>query len=292
MSLVAYILVYHSHVIIVSMTTSKQIKILVANASKPQSENRQPITDYYEQVYTNLGGSRDRIAEKFGVKKGEVLDIGCGDGFFTIALAKQLKNGYVLGIDFIPEWIMRAKKEIKEANVVGKASVKVLDFWKNTFPDDHFDQIATFLTLSNIANNSEDLERFFKEVYRILKPGGTLLLVEATSEDAESDAEKTGFVVNQDLSYHYYSKQQIGDAMKHSGLVPKEIGFSVTGTPVLSFEEFTQFVEQEGEILMTDRLGDPSVVKSIIEKNKDAVEKHGIHIDAKMTIIVVQKPRF
>jgi SAM-dependent methyltransferase len=109
------------------------------------------------------------------INEGEsVLDIGCGSGVDTIFAAKMTgPAGKVVGIDLIPEMLHRAKENISLANLDNvkyeKASADRLPF-----PDENFDAV-----ISNGAFNLvPDKPKALSEVFRVLKPGGRLMIAD------------------------------------------------------------------------------------------------------------------
>ena len=95
-------------------------------------------------------------------KKGKLLDIGCAEGFF-LEIAK--KDGWeVFGID-ISEYAIKA---LKKKGIKGHlGNLKNAKFRNNTF-----DAVTIFQTIEHDSNPVSLL----KEIHRILKPGGMILL--------------------------------------------------------------------------------------------------------------------
>ncbi len=101
------------------------------------------------------------------LKKGEaVLDVACGQGFFTREFAKT--GATVTGADISPELVKRAKERGPEISFHVAAAEK-LHFAK----DKNFDTVTIILALQNMA----DLGAPMAEAARVLKPRGRLVLV-------------------------------------------------------------------------------------------------------------------
>jgi ubiquinone/menaquinone biosynthesis C-methylase UbiE len=109
------------------------------------------------------------------IKNGDsVLDVGCGTGEVTILAKMHSKDGKVYGIDPAPEMITVARK---------KAAVKKLDIdfrigviESLPFPDATIDVVTSSLMMHHLP---EDLKvRGLAEIYRVLKPGGRLLIAD------------------------------------------------------------------------------------------------------------------
>jgi ubiquinone/menaquinone biosynthesis C-methylase UbiE len=105
---------------------------------------------------------------------GSAADLGCGPGFFTTAMSDMAgASGKVFAIDLQQEMLDKAKKRIerlcKNNNVT----------YIKAEPDDlnlvsGLDSALAFYMVHEVP----DAEKFFKEVYSALKPGGKVLVVE------------------------------------------------------------------------------------------------------------------
>jgi len=112
-----------------------------------------------------------------------VLDSGCGRGFFSNLIAKKLDKGKVFGID-IEDKIISSKDVLKiateNAAIEGvsdktefiKADVLSLPFKKNTF------DIVVCISVLEYLDWKKECGIALKEIKRVLKPNGTLLLFE------------------------------------------------------------------------------------------------------------------
>jgi SAM-dependent methyltransferase len=96
-------------------------------------------------------------------RKGKVLDIGCGFGFFLQEL-KQ-KSWEVTGLDMSLSGISYARETLK-------LPVHCAWFEETEFPENHFDVVAAFYVIEHAYNPVE----FLKKIHRVLKPKGIVLL--------------------------------------------------------------------------------------------------------------------
>lgn len=242
---------------------------------------------YYER-YKHLGGVRSKIAREYGLVKGNILDLGTGDGFFAMALAKKLKIGEIIGIDRIEKWSKEARENIEAEGLSQKCKSFPIDFWENEFPDNSFDMVATFLAICNLARTQKELDKAVVEFNRILKPGGILLLAEATVEDAENESQKLGFAVQKSLGYHYFSKETIFNSLVKNGFDIPTVHFHKTRSIAFSPEEFKKYLQDEADMGQIDHTVSTGWQR-LYRKYHRSVLKHDIEFDAKITVLVSKK---
>ena len=96
-----------------------------------------------------------------------MLDIGTGAGAFALALAPHVRE--VVGVDIVPELLAEARKRAP-ANV----ELVEADATKLPFPTASFDLVTTARTLHHVARP----EVVVAEAERVLRPGGTMLVVD------------------------------------------------------------------------------------------------------------------
>lgn len=107
------------------------------------------------------------------VKPGIILDIATGTGDFAIeALALQPEK--VIGVDISEGMLAVAKEKIARMGLEEKIELQLGDSEKLLFPDNKFDAII----VSFGVRNFENLEKGLMDMYRVLKPGGTTVIVE------------------------------------------------------------------------------------------------------------------
>jgi ubiquinone/menaquinone biosynthesis C-methylase UbiE len=109
-----------------------------------------------------------------------VLDVGCANGFSTLQFARQ-KRVAITGVDYIPEMISHANVALKSQadHLAGTVSFDVGDATSLKFADNQFDTLVVIRVIINLGEWERQLVGL-RECVRVLKPGGTLLLSEAT----------------------------------------------------------------------------------------------------------------
>lgn len=116
----------------------------------------------------------DRVAsERPG---GEALDLGCGTGVVSLALAWR---GFdVTGIDHSKDMLEIAVQKLADANVSGRSSFVVGDVRSVPAPDGQFDCV----TCQGLLHHLAEMESTLRELRRVLKPGGFFYISEPTRD--------------------------------------------------------------------------------------------------------------
>ncbi len=128
----------------------------------------------------------DRLGEELSLPEDSlVLDAGCGMGDVASHLATK-NHLKVEGIDILDFNIEEANKRIAKRGLTGKVSVQLMDYSKLDFPDECFDGAYTMETLVHAPS----AETVLSEFYRVLKPGGKLVMFEYSRAPHDTVSEK------------------------------------------------------------------------------------------------------
>ena len=100
-----------------------------------------------------------------------ILDIGCGPGFFSIILSA--KGHWVTGIDGAEGMLEKARANIAQTG--STATIMRMDANELDFPDEVFDLVIS----RNVTHAIPDHTKAYTEWRRVLKPGGKLLIYDA-----------------------------------------------------------------------------------------------------------------
>ena len=113
----------------------------------------------------------------------EILDCGCGGGANLHALLKRCPKGTAVGLDYSPVSVAASRKKNRAAIAAGRCRVEQGDVSALPFEDEKFDLATAFETVYFWP----DLPKSFREIRRVLRPGGTLLICNECSGDAPGD---------------------------------------------------------------------------------------------------------
>jgi ubiquinone/menaquinone biosynthesis C-methylase UbiE len=111
----------------------------------------------------------------------QVLDVGCGRGLLLIGVAKRLTTGKATGVDI---WQAKdlsgnrpdaTRENARMEGVADRVELKTADMRELPFADSMFDAVVSSWAVHNLYD-PKDREKALREIVRVLKPGGRLLL--------------------------------------------------------------------------------------------------------------------
>ncbi len=107
---------------------------------------------------------------------GSALDVCCGTGDLTFELAQRVgPSGAATGLDFAEEMLVRARQKAAERGLA--ATFVQGDALALPFPDDAFDAATVAFGARNLA----DLDGGIREMARVVRPGGRVVILEITT---------------------------------------------------------------------------------------------------------------
>lgn len=166
----------------------------------------------------------------------KILDAGCGSGFMLSALHDYYGEGF--GIDMSPEAIEFGKQFSKSKLMVGNAE-------KLDFKDAEFDCIVSTDAFEHIPDDNAAM----REAYRVLKPGGFIIIYTPSEEGVLSKTEWVELYHQSEKSYlldqRYYTIQSLSDLAKGAGFSIEYVGYH----NIFFQEVFTQLLKWVSSLL-------------------------------------------
>lgn len=156
------------------------------------------IADKYDFMNRFLSARTDVRWRKKAIKSlkkyhpKNILDIATGTGDMAICACRILERVQITGVDISSQMLEEGRKKIEKLSLTNQIHLQKGDSENLQFNDNHFDAIMSAFGVRNFEN----LEKGLSEMYRVLKPGGRLCIIEFSKP-------KPGIIKN---FYQYYMR--------------------------------------------------------------------------------------
>jgi phosphatidylethanolamine/phosphatidyl-N-methylethanolamine N-methyltransferase len=118
---------------------------------------------------------RKHAVEIINSRIGRVLEVGVGTG---LALANYGRHLEIVGIDLSPEMLEKARERVESERLDNVTGLLEMDAGDLKFPDYSFDVVAAMFVMTVVP----EPERVMRELARVTKPGGEVILVNHFSQ--------------------------------------------------------------------------------------------------------------
>jgi ubiquinone/menaquinone biosynthesis C-methylase UbiE len=148
-----------------------------------------------------------------------IVDVGCGQGGFTVALAKTVaKNGKVVSVDVSNEYQAEFTERLERHAIRDRVTFVQADAanLKGVLPSGAADVVASYRLIEELKD-CHDMPKVVGEMIRITRIGGRTCLVEMSTE-AENKAEEVYIRLHRESGDCFFPKEQIAEVMKLHGL--------------------------------------------------------------------------
>ena len=162
----------------------------------------------------------EKLVPMFGLRSGQkILDVGTGTGILIPFLLQEVgSSGHIVAIDYAAKMVKVCRSKYGDFSNVSFVVQKIEQI---DYPDESFDAVTCFGLFPHLENRAEAL----RQMYRVLKPEGRLIIAHALS--------------SQEIKAHHQSSASVvaHDALPISSemrQILKQIGFfriSITDKP-------------------------------------------------------------
>ena len=157
-----------------------------------------------------------KLVQKIGVRHGmTVVDMGCGQGGFTVSLAKTVgKKGKVLAVDVSDEYLAEFMDRLNKHGVKGVVAFIQADAvnLKDVLRDESADVVASYRLLEELKQ-PKTMAGVVKEMARIVKKGGKIGIIELCTEP-KNEAEEAYVRLHRESGDSLFEPPEIIEAMK------------------------------------------------------------------------------
>ena len=126
------------------------------------------------------------VLARVGVTGGRVADLGCGLGATARFAARASAGLSITGITIVPWQIREAERMTREAGLADRVQFRCTDYTASGMPDASFD--GAYALESACHASGRDKADFLVEAYRLLKPGGRLVVFDGMLKRAPRSA--------------------------------------------------------------------------------------------------------
>lgn len=140
-------------------------------------DNIAPAYDFMNRAMTFGIDRRWRRKAVYGLRDRhpvDILDVATGTGDLAMLIARRIDGSRITGIDLSEGMIGIGRKKIADAGLAGRITLRTADSLAMPFADDTFDAV----TVAYGVRNFENLLQGYREMLRVLRPGGTLCVIE------------------------------------------------------------------------------------------------------------------
>ncbi|WP_066893264.1 class I SAM-dependent methyltransferase [Clostridium nigeriense] len=148
----------------------------------------------YSEIYKKIGFQRElnrlqkqayfgydreiKMLRNLGVEdENLILEVGSGPGFYTKILLDNFNNSEVVSLDN-DETLLNFALKMLNKDYSNRVSFMNDDITNSSMPNDYFDIVVARFVFQHL----QDPIKALKEIYRILKPGGKVIIIDVDSE--------------------------------------------------------------------------------------------------------------
>jgi ubiquinone/menaquinone biosynthesis C-methylase UbiE len=136
---------------------------------------------YDAMDFTEVNTAFAQSAIAMGPERGLILDAGTGTARIPITIcqiqrSRSMPQWQIIGIDLATSMLELGKQNIQQAGLSDRIQLECIDAKHMPYPDAYFDTVIS----NSIVHHLSDPLPFFREMQRVLKPGGGIFLRDLT----------------------------------------------------------------------------------------------------------------
>ena len=166
--------------------------------------------------YLSPGGSDEvaRVLDGLDLAGRTVIDIGCGSGGITVALARDFGAGRVIGLDVEGPVCAAARRRAEAAGLADRVEIRLVEPGPMPLPDGSADLVFSKDSIVHVA----DKDALARDVFRVLRPGGWFAASDwLIGHDGPPSPEMEAYLRSEDLDFGMASPARYHRALERAG---------------------------------------------------------------------------
>ncbi|MBM4398994.1 MAG: class I SAM-dependent methyltransferase [Candidatus Cloacimonetes bacterium] len=189
------------------------------------------------------------------IDAGKVLDAATGRGDFINVVKSSFKSyTQIIGVDNADAAVKQAQKLFPENNI----EIYKMDLENLSFTDNYFDTVC----LSNSLHHIERKDIVFRELLRVLKKNGLLLVVEMYKDGKQTQAQQTHIMM-----HHWFARIDMLNKVYHWQTLDRDELLEIAQSLDLNNLAYDDFY------IPVDNPSDPKVIEPMIKNVQDWIKK-------------------
>ncbi len=155
-----------------------------------------------KERFSDIHRTMVRIARWTKPKEGaKILDVLTGYADFPIEIAKIMKSGKIVGTELFDKEVRIARLNAKKAGVNKILEIKRADIRHTSWPPDSFDVAINFIGWEDLMplSGEKSVVEVFREVYRLLKKGGTFIVIFIPEIEPRNNLERLDLKISNNM---------------------------------------------------------------------------------------------
>jgi ubiquinone/menaquinone biosynthesis C-methylase UbiE len=249
------------------------------------------IKGWYKEYAKSCETVAKFLAKKLKVKpNSKITELGCGEGAFTIPLAREFKNSQIIAIDKDRKALEKLKSNVKRFGLKNVAIMKGDARKLMGIENDSIDVVISHW-LFGVITKHEDVKQIIKENYRILKKGG--LVVHSESSPVCKNKAQWLYMKSDMLAFRtrWWDPKKIEKIMKRIGfrkITMEFIDFKIRIIPKISIPLVREWQKLEYSFTGKKQAIFNPKLESFLKIHENEIERHGLEFPTEYIVIATK----